>query len=277
MAIPEKFRSLMKLFILLAAVGIIAACDRPSPSAAEPDLSPATPKTSPPSAETKPDTQTAPTWPKPRTTEYNDRRQQMVSHIVNAYDLDAPPVLKALADVPRHWFVPDYQVPRAYNDSPLPIGHNQTISQPYIVALMTSLLDLDDTKKVLEIGTGSGYQAAVLNEFTPHVYTIEIIEPLAAATIKKMKSFGYETINFRIADGYNGWPDARPFDAIVVTAAPDHVPPKLLEQLAPGGKMVIPVGGVYSVQDLLLITKDAAGNIIRRSVIPARFVPLLRE
>jgi protein-L-isoaspartate(D-aspartate) O-methyltransferase len=201
----------------------------------------------------------------------------MVSHIGDFYGLDAPPALKALSVVPRHWFVPDYQVPRAYSDSPLPIGHNQTISQPYIVALMTSLLDLDDTKKVLEIGTGSGYQAAVLNEFTPHVYTIEIIEPLAAATIKKMTSHGYNTINFRIGDGYNGWPEAQPFDAIIVTAAPDHVPPKLIEQLAPSGKMVIPVGGVYSVQDLLLITRDAIGQITRRSVIPVRFVPLLRE
>ncbi len=222
-------------------------------------------------------TQTASTWPRPRTTDYTLPRNQMVSHIVDTYDLDAPGVLKALADVPRHWFVPDYQIHRAYNDSPLPIGHDQTISQPYIVALMTSLLDLDDTKKVLEIGTGSGYQAAVLNEFTPHVYTIEIIEPLAAATIKNMKSLGYDKINFRIGDGYNGWPEAAPFDAIIVTAAPDHIPPKLLEQLAPSGKMVIPVGGVYSVQDLLLITKDNDGKITRQSLIPVRFVPLLRE
>jgi protein-L-isoaspartate(D-aspartate) O-methyltransferase len=267
MIIPEtKFRSFTKPFILLTIIGITAGCDRPAPSEPEPD----TIQTISPSA-------TGSTWPKPRTAEYADRRKQMVNHIVNAYDLDDPDILRALTDVPRHWFVPDYQIPRAYTDSPLSIGHNQTISQPYIVALMTSLLDLDDTKKVLEIGTGSGYQAAVLNEFTPHVYTIEIIEPLAAATIKKMNSLGYETINFRIGDGYNGWPEARPFDAIIVTAAPDHVPPNLLEQLAPGGKMVIPVGRVFSIQDLLLITKDTNGNITRRSTIPVRFVPLLRE
>jgi protein-L-isoaspartate(D-aspartate) O-methyltransferase len=142
---------------------------------------------------------------------------------------------------------------------------------------MTSLLDLDETRKVLEIGTGSGYQAAVLNELTRHVYTIEIIKPLAESTIKKMKSAGYETINFRIGDGYRGWPEAQPFDAIIVTAAPDHVPPKLLGQLAPGGKMVIPVGSIFGTQELLLITKDSEGKITRRSIIPVRFVPMLRE
>ena len=180
-----------------------------------------------------------------------------------------------MENVPRHWFVPEKKAHLAYTDSPLPIGYDQTISQPFIVAYMTSQLKLDKNKKVLEIGTGSGYQAAVLTEFTPHVYTIEIVEPLARTTAKRLKELGYTTINTRIGDGYKGWPEHQPFDAIIVTAAPGHIPDALLAQLAPGGRMIIPVGRTFSVQNLMLITKDSKGKITKKNLMPVRFVPMV--
>jgi len=167
--------------------------------------------------------------------------------------------------------------PWAYDDTPLRIGHDQTISQPFIVALMTYLLDLDKNAKVLEIGTGSGYQAAVLTEFTPHVYTIEILEPLAQEAQERLERLGYNTIRVKIGDGYEGWSEHQPFDAIIVTCAPDHIPPALIGQLAPGGKMVIPVGSQSQVQELVVVNKDQQGEISRKAVIPVRFVPMLRE
>ncbi|MHC5061264.1 MAG: protein-L-isoaspartate(D-aspartate) O-methyltransferase [Planctomycetota bacterium] len=272
---PEnKLRTSNAVLTLLAAA-LSIGCEKISPSV--PNLPQDAENKYPAEVQITPAQTAESPWPRPRSKERIDEREQMVAHLVNLYNFHDPEVENALANVPRHWFVPSYQRARAYGDSPLPIGHNQTISQPYIVALMTSLLELDETKKVLEIGTGSGYQAAVLNELTRHVYTIEIIKPLAEATIKKMKSAGYETISFRIGDGYRGWPEAQPFDSIVVTAAPDHIPPKLLAQLAAGGKMVIPVGSVFGTQELLLISKDAEGKISKRSIIPVRFVPMLRE
>lgn len=216
-------------------------------------------------------------WPRPRSAQRRDERRTMVDHIRDAYGMNNPAVLAAMANVPRHWFVPQQQQRLVYFDGPLHIGYGQTISQPFIVALMTELLDLDADTKVLEIGTGSGYQAAVLTEFTPHVYTIEILEPLAREAQERLAKRGYSTVRVRSGDGYLGWPEHQPFDAIIVTCAPDHIPPALLEQLRPGGKMVIPVGGKFQTQELVLVSKDKEGKIFRKSVTPVRFVPMLRE
>jgi protein-L-isoaspartate(D-aspartate) O-methyltransferase len=182
-----------------------------------------------------------------------------------------------MLNVPRHWFVPKINQLAAYADTPLPIGHGQTISQPFIVAYMTGLLDLTPQMKVLEIGTGSGYQAAVLSEFTPNVYTIEILAPLAKRAREQLSQYGYNTIKTKLGDGYKGWPQYAPFDAIIVTCAPDHIPQPLIEQLKPNGKIVIPVGKEGYVQDLLLVTKKADGSLEKKSMMPVRFVPLLRE
>jgi protein-L-isoaspartate(D-aspartate) O-methyltransferase len=216
-------------------------------------------------------------WKRPRTLEREQERMQMVEQIRREYGLADERVLEAMRAVPRHWFVPVSQRAYAYLDSPLPIGHGQTISQPFIVAFMTSVLNLEPNDRVLEIGTGSGYQAAVLNEFTPHVYTIEIVRPLAERAMETFAEHGYQTIQVRIGDGYKGWPEAAPFDAIIVTCAPEAIPEPLLEQLKPGGRMIIPVGSEWGLQELVLVEKDAQGDIRRRSVMPVRFVPLKRE
>jgi len=216
-------------------------------------------------------------WPRPRTDERINDRRRMVETIRDLYGLKDLRVLEAMLNVPRHWFVPPSQAALAYMDTPLPIGYEQTISQPYIVAYMTHVLDLHAGMKVLEVGTGSGYQAAVLNELTPRVYTIEILRPLAERAIETFKRHGYGTIRVRIGDGYAGWPEEAPFDAIIVTCAPDHIPQPLLDQVKPGGRMVIPVGSRSGLQDLILVTKDAEGRIRRKSRMPVRFVPLLRE
>ena len=186
----------------------------------------------------------------------------------------AASVMAAIARVPRHRFVPDDQAPYAYDNRPLPIGHGQTISQPYIVALMTDLIDPQPEQTVLEIGTGSGYQAAVLAELVGRVYTIEIIEPLARRAAEQLKTLGYANVQTRVGDGYHGWEEAAPFDAIVVTAAASHVPPPLIRQLKPGGRMVIPVGAHFLAQYLLLVEKQADGAVTTRQILPVRFVPL---
>jgi protein-L-isoaspartate(D-aspartate) O-methyltransferase len=201
------------------------------------------------------------------------RRQQMVD-VVRGRGVSDTRVLDAMAQVPRHLFVPEKVRPQAYEDFPLPIGSQQTISQPYIVALMTSLLDLKGGEKVLEIGTGSGYQAAVLSKVAGEVYTIEILGPLADGARKAIDGLGYSNIHFRVGDGYAGWPEAAPFDGIVVTAAPEKIPQPLLDQLKVGGKLVIPVGSFF--QDLQVLTKTATG-IERKNVIPVRFVPMTGE
>lgn len=184
-------------------------------------------------------------------------------------------VLEAMSTVPRHEFLPESQRILAYTDRALPIGHGQTISQPYIVALMTQVLELQPGDSVLEIGTGSGYQAAVLAEITDEVYSIEIIEPLARRARDTLDRLGYTSVRTRIGDGYRGWPEHAPYDAIIVTAAPDHVPQPLVDQLAIGGRMVIPVGSYY--QELMLLKKDPEGNMTREGVIPVLFVPMTGE
>ena len=218
-----------------------------------------------------------PNWLRPRSDERLREREQMVDVIRREYRLEDPRVLKAMRDVPRHWFVPTSEQDRAYADHPLPIGWDQTISQPFIVAYMTSLLKLSRKDKVLEIGTGSGYQAAVLNEFTPNVYTIEIVEPLARRTMGLLEKKGYKTIRVMTGDGYKGWAEHAPYDAVIVTCAPDHVPQPLVEQLKPGGRMAIPVGGERGLQELLLLTRREDGTLQRQSKMPVRFVPLVRE
>jgi len=185
-----------------------------------------------------------------------------------------PRVLAAMRAVPRHRFVTSEYVDEAYDDHPLPIGEGQTISQPYIVGLMTELAALDPGGRVLEVGTGSGYQAAVLAEVAGEVWSIEILEPLARRATETLRALGYGRVHVRAGDGYLGWPEAATFDAIVVTAAPDHVPRPLLEQLSVGGRLVIPVG--EGVQELLVITRTPAGPV-RRSVVPVRFVPMTGE
>ena len=216
-------------------------------------------------------------WNHPRSDERLSDRKEMVQTLCTLYEFANQPVLDAMLNVPRHWFVPPGVQAMAYEDTPLPIGHGQTISQPFIVAYMTALLELTPAMKVLEIGTGSGYQAAILSEFTPHVYTIEILEPLAKRAQEQLSNRGYNTIKVRIGDGYKGWPEYAPFDAVIVTCAPDHIPQPLLDQLAPGGRIVIPVGRAGYVQDLLLVTKKADGSLEKKSMMPVRFVPLLRE
>ncbi len=211
---------------------------------------------------------------KPRTKERAAERRKMVVDQVEARGLKDPSVLEAMRNVPRHWFVPVRIHRLAYADRALPIGEGQTISQPYIVALMTEALRLTPQSKVLEIGTGSGYQAAVLSEITPHVFTIEIVEPLARRAIATFEERGYKKISSRIGDGYRGWPEQAPFDAIIVTCAPEHIPTKLIEQLKQGGRICIPVGAQGRVQELIVATKRADGSLKRKSLIPVRFVPM---
>ena len=193
------------------------------------------------------------------------------------YAGDAPfsdDVLAVLGRVERHLFVPPEQARYAYENRPLPIGHGQTISQPYIVALMTDLLELDEKDVVLEVGTGSGYQAAVLAELVDHVYSIEIVEALAVSARERLARLGYDNVTTKLGDGYYGWEEHAPFDSIIVTAAASHVPPPLIEQLKPGGRMVIPVGGRFMTQLLLLLEKGDDGEIVTRQIGAVRFVPL---
>jgi len=186
-------------------------------------------------------------------------------------------VLEAMARVPRHEFVSPDLADLAYANRPLPIGHGQTISQPYIVAIMTDLLDIEPGHRILEIGTGSGYQAAVLAELNTRVWSIEIIPALGQQAQTRLPHLGYDNIDVRIGDGYYGWPEQAPFDAIIVTAAANHIPPPLLQQLKPGGKMIIPVGSQFSTQQLVLISRGENDEFITRQVLPVRFVPLTGE
>jgi len=186
-----------------------------------------------------------------------------------------PHVLAVMGKLPRHEFVPDRYRSQAYDDNPLPIGHGQTISQPYIVAFMTEQLDPKPTDRVLEIGTGSGYQAAVLADLVAEVYTIEIVEPLAQRAEADLKRLGYQNVKVRAGDGYKGWSDAAPFDAIIVTCAPDAVPQPLIEQLKDGGRMIIPIGPIWN-QELVLLHKENSG-LEKRAVLPVRFVPMTGE
>ena len=208
----------------------------------------------------------------PATTSFATEREAMVRSQIEARGVRDSAVLAALRRVPRHEFVPAEVRPQAYADHPLPIGERQTISQPYIVGFMTELLQVKPGQRVLEIGTGSGYQAAVLAELGADVYTIEIVEKLAATARAVLQRLGYEKVRVRAGDGYQGWPDAAPFDRIIVTAAPPQVPQPLIDQLKPGGRLVVPEG--VQDQDLVLYTKTSDGKLQRERVLPVRFVPM---
>ena len=206
--------------------------------------------------------------------DFKAMREKMVDTQIKARGVKDPRILSAMLKIERHHFVPEQYLNSAYSDQPLPIGEGQTISQPYIVALMTELLELKGDEKVLEIGTGSGYQAAILAELVKEVYTIEIIETLASSADKRLRQLGYQNIHVKAGDGYLGWPEVAPFDALIVTAAPDHIPKPLIDQLKEGGRMVVPVG-TYT-QELKKIIKRS-GKIETTDVIPVVFVPMTGE
>ncbi len=212
---------------------------------------------------------------------YLERRRAMVKTQISSPPGYRKPirdenVLAAMLAVPRHLFVNPNDVSKAYGDFPLPIGHGQTISQPYVVALMTDLLEVTPEQKVLEVGTGSGYQAAILSYLVKDVYTVEIIRALGQQASARMRRLDYNNVHLKTADGYYGWQEHAPFDRIIVTAASTLVPPPLLKQLRPGGKMCIPVGGQYRVQHLTMVEKSETGRITMKKILPVRFVPLIR-
>jgi protein-L-isoaspartate(D-aspartate) O-methyltransferase len=187
----------------------------------------------------------------------------------------APRVMQAMAEVPREKFVPPNMQGAAFENGPLPIGHGQTISQPYIVALMTDLLEPAADHRILEIGTGCGYQTAILSRLCARVYTVEVVRELGAAAAARLQLLGYRNIEFLVGNGYAGWPDHAPYDGIIVTAAASHVPPALVEQLEHGGRLVIPVGEPYGYQNLMLLEKDAQGVVSTRTILGVAFVPLV--
>jgi protein-L-isoaspartate(D-aspartate) O-methyltransferase len=206
---------------------------------------------------------------------FKPSRETMVRHQIERRGVRDARVLGAMRAVPRHLFVPPKHREDAYNDHPLPIGLGQTISQPYIVAYMTEIVSPDPNDVVLEVGTGSGYQAAVLAQVVKRVYTVEIFQQLADEASQRFRDLDYTNIELKSGDGYYGWEEHGPFDAIVVTAAPEHIPPPLIRQLKPGGVMVIPVGNRFQVQTLVLVQKDAEGKVTSKNLLPVRFVPLL--
>lgn len=206
---------------------------------------------------------------------YADQRRRMVQYQLRGRDITDRQVLQVMAKVPRHRFAPEEYRELAYSDQALPIGHGQTISQPYIVALMTQHAQSGPQSKALDVGTGSGYQAAVLAELCKEVYSIEIVQPLAENARRRLAELGYRNVEIRYGDGYRGWPEHAPFDVIIVAAAPDHIPQPLLDQLAVGGRLVIPVGRYF--QDLLVVQKQQDGAIRRKRVAPVAFVPMTGE
>lgn len=218
--------------------------------------------------------------------DWSSRHQEMIDDIrqmtretadyIGKPSID-PKVLTAMAKIPRHKFVPFHLQLHAYKNRPLPIGHGQTISQPYIVALMTDLLEPQANHVVLEVGTGSGYQAAVMSALVKQVYTMEIIADLGADARNRLRELSYHNVEVRVGDGFFGWPSAAPFDSIIVTAAGNMVPPPLIKQLKPGGKMILPIGDLFSVQYLVLIEKQLNGEILSRQILPVQFVPLTGE
>jgi len=211
------------------------------------------------------------------TAEQKKAREQMAERQIAARGIESKEVLNAMRQVPRHKFVPESMAGLAYDDNPLPIGHGQTISQPYIVAYMTEHLEAKPKDKVLEIGTGSGYQAAILSEIVDEVYTIEIIPELAKQAKQRLAEMKFDNVHVKHADGYHGWEEHAPFDAIIVTAAAPYVPPPLKNQLKPGGRMIIPVGTRMGHQQLVVLTKEEDGSFSTNRLIPVRFVPFTRQ
>jgi protein-L-isoaspartate(D-aspartate) O-methyltransferase len=204
------------------------------------------------------------------------QRERMVRDQIASRGIQNAAVLKAMRETPRHLFMPAGVWSLAYEDRPVPIGHGQTISQPYIVAFMTEMLDVRKEHRVLEIGTGSGYQAAILSRLAKEVYTVEIVPQLAASAAATLKRFGYENVYVREGDGYNGWPEKAPFDRIILTAAPPELPPLVVNQLMPGGRLLAPVGRNPFNQEITLLDKAADGKITTRSLLPVSFVPMVK-
>jgi protein-L-isoaspartate(D-aspartate) O-methyltransferase len=257
--------------MLTCAFHLAPSCDGAAPSPADVTSPPIRPATTNPADFRPPIARSA-------SERIDDRRRMVGSQIANPRDgRDAVTdqcVIGAMLAVPRHAFVPQVIRGQAYDDSPLPIGHDQTISQPYIVALMTEHLKVTPSSKVLEIGTGSRYQAAVLAHLTPHVYTIEIVDELARTAGKTLTQQGYGTVHVRSGDGYLGWPEQAPFDAIIVTCAPEDLPKPLWQQLKPGGRIVIPIGPSWRIQQLVVIAKTADGQRRTQTITEVRFVPM---
>lgn len=216
-------------------------------------------------------------WPHPRFPERRQERHQMVKTGIEDQGVTDPNVLEAMRHVPRHLFIPKQYQQYAYENRPLPIGNDQTISQPFIVGYMTAMLELKAGDKVLEIGTGSGYQAAILSEITPYIYTIEIVEPLGKQARARFEKLGYSSIEVKIGDGYQGWAAHAPFDAIMLTAAPPEIPQPLIDQLKAGGTLVAPIGNRSERQYLTKITKSEDGKVHRQRNLPVRFVPMTGE
>ena len=276
----------MSMFIAVWASILCMQCskandDSPAKSTTQPDHATQPAGATQPTVATRPVAFRKRAMP-PASHEYAEERNRMVDkQIIQHWDLRVPvkdkEVLRTMRTVPRHAFVPRNVSRLAYADTPLPIGHGQTISQPYIVAFMTELLRLGPNAKVLEIGTGSGYQAAVLAHLTPQVYTIEIIQALSDRAKETLRAQGYHEVQCRHTDGYFGWPEHAPFDAIIVTCAAGHLPPPLWDQLKPGGRIVIPMGSPYANQRLVVVTKTETGQRISESVLSVRFVPLTRQ
>jgi len=208
--------------------------------------------------------------------DYVQRREEMVKSQIEKRGVEDPATLAALRKTPRHLFVPANSINNAYDDRPLPIGYGQTISQPYIVAFMTEIIKPQSNHRILEIGTGSGYQAAVLAEIVKEVYTIELVDSLGSQALNRLTKLNYKNVTVKTGDGYHGWKDKSPFDAIVVTAAAEHIPPPLIEQLKEGGRMIIPVGSPFMVQQLMLVEKKN-GKARTTSLMPVRFVPFKRS
>jgi protein-L-isoaspartate(D-aspartate) O-methyltransferase len=208
---------------------------------------------------------------------YQLLRQAMIENQIIDRGVSDERVIKAMNDVPRHLFVKESLRDLAYADGPLPIGYNQTISQPYIVAYMTEILQPDTHHIVLEVGTGSGYQAAILSKLVNHVYSIEIIPELGKEATSRLDKLGYDNVTVKIGDGYNGWEEHAPFDRIIVTAAPEQIPKKLVDQLKSGGLMVLPVGKTSFGQDMRVVKKDRTGQVTTQETIPVRFVPMIHE
>ena len=208
---------------------------------------------------------------------YASQRDVMVKEQLESRDIRSPAVLRVMRKVPRHLFVPEPMRETAHLDQPLPIGYGQTISQPYVVAFMTEQLDLRREHKVLEIGTGSAYQAAVLGELAGEVYTIEIVQELGEWARRVLAEQGYDNVHVRIGNGYLGWPEEAPFDRIILTAAPEKLPATLVDQLKPGGRLVAPVGPTYGAQEIVVLDKQRDGKTRRRSVLPVIFVPMVQE
>jgi protein-L-isoaspartate(D-aspartate) O-methyltransferase len=255
----------------LTIISLLTACASPATPTAVDAILPPTPADEVETKELSPSPTAAPEDP------YQRQRDEMVEEGIVGWGITDPAVIEVMGRVPRHEFVPEEFLSQAYNNHPLPIGYGQTISQPYIVALMTEALEVTEEDRVLEIGTGSGYQAAVLAELVDHVYTIEIVGPLAKRAESTLARLGYDNVTVRHADGYFGWEEQAPFDAIIVTAAPDHIPQPLVDQLKIDGRLIIPVGPVGGFQTLWLVTRVSEDEVQTENLGGVRFVPLTRE